>query len=537
MPNDTENDNLLLDAFGVQPGIDALFLPSARTRARHRSVGPYFRGQGLSEIARYGGYQYYRPSGNTDPWVRQSLKKYDPELYESLYGFTRTGEGLDGMYKSLHKYDKPVPRFTDLDSNQRSCMKRAIAKARDAFKLPNKYQPLDWHEVGQHFRHDTSAGVSFPGKKKGEVLDQVYTEARWLGHRLKQGGKEKFDPRMTRIPPCLAGARGHLSPTDDVKTRLVWIYPAEMLVVEGLYAPMLYKQYMALPDGPMLLGKSSQRLFTEWMCNYQEGEILHGLDFSGFDQGVPPYLIHAAFDILHEQIDWLNWRGKPTSKRSRQKWRNVWDGLVWYFIHTAILMPDGRMFRKKLGVPSGSWFTQLIDSIVNYILVEYLGACQNVTLKKTKVLGDDSVSRAAYALDLQQAAVDSAPVGMTLHPEKCELTKDPCEFKLLGFKYRGGHPHRPDQDWFKMALYPENVPPDIQTSLTRLIGLWIGGGMWCKRFCDYFEYFQMCYECPAEGWFSKDTRRWLEIIFGGKAPRGWTVKTSLFWRSIFYTLG
>jgi len=327
-----------------------------------------------------------------------------------------------------------------------------------------------------------------------------------------------------------------MSPRDDPKTRLVWIYPAEMLVVEGLWAPVMYKGFEHLPDSPLLYGKSSQRLYTEWLVRLKDGEKLYGLDFSAFDAKVPAWMIHVAFDILHQNVEWLTWRGKPTNKRSRQKWRNVWDGVKWYFINTPILMPDGRMFRKRAGVPSGSWFTQLVDSVVCYILNKYIAKCQGMEAAGLKVLGDDSAFRTAKKLDLVQASEDASVLGMVLHPVKCEETEDPKDFKLLGTKYRKGHAHREDEEWFKLALYPENPPGDVGVSLTRLVGLWLGGAMWSKRFCEFMDFFQSCYECPSDGWFSKDQRRWLEIIYGSKSPRGWSTKRSLFWRSIFYTL-
>lgn len=512
-----------------------------RTSARNRSKFPIPVTSGLEEIAQFQGYAAYHPPGNTDPWVRASLKIHDTEMYDSIYGFTRRGEGLPGVYKALSKYGGNISKFTDMSVYQRSVMKSAIAKARSAFTLPVKHQPLDWHEVGQHMQVNTSAGVSFRSPegrilKKKECMPQVYTEARWLGHRMKEGGKNRFDPRKVRFPPCLAGQRGHLSPVEETKTRLVWIYPAEMLVVEGLWAPVMYKQLAQLPNGPLLLGKGSQRLYTEWLVNYREGEILHGLDFSSFDTSVPPWLIHVAFEILHQNVDWLNWRGKATSKRSRQKWRNVWDGMKWYFINTPIMMPDGRTFRKHHGVPSGSFFTQLIDSVVNYILVEYLAGCQGVEVRNLKVLGDDSAFRSPFAMSGEKAAFDAASVNMRLHVEKCDITTEPTEFKLLGTKYRNGHAHRPDDEWFKLALYPENVPPDIDTSMSRLVGLWLAGAMFNPAFCDFFEYYQSCYSCPTRGWFSKDQRKWLQIVFGRKAPPGWTNEKSLFWRSIFYCL-
>jgi len=297
----------------------------------------------------------------------------------------------------------------------------------------------------------------------------------------------------------------------------------------------MYKKFQDLPDSPLLYGKSSQRLYTEWIVNAKEDEVLYGLDFKSFDTRVPPWMIHTAFDILHQNVDWYNWRGKPTTKRTRQKWRNVWDGVKWYFINTCILMPDGRMFRKHGGVPSGSWFTQLVDSVVCYIMSKYIALCQGEKALGLRVLGDDTAFRSKKLLSMERASSDAAAVSMELS-EKCEVTKDPCDFKLLGTKYRGGHAWRSDEEWFKLALYPENPPPDVGVSLTRLVGLWLGGAMWSAAFCAFMDYFQKCYPCPTSGWFNKDQRRWLEIVYSGKSPRGWTSKRSLFWRSIFYTL-
>lgn len=498
-------------------------------------VGRQFKSPGLCEIARYGGYSVYGGQSNTDPWVRQALKTFSRETYNDIYGYTRRPQGSQGMYKSLLKFSDAESRFYELGRERRQFMQQAIASAKKAFRLPHKSEPLDWHEIGQHFRRDTAAGISFMGKKKGEVMESIYHATRWLGHRMKQDGRGRFNPKNVRFPPCVAGQRGAMSLADEPKTRLVWVYPAEMLAVEGQYAPEMYRKFMADPDTPMLNGKSSQRLYTEWTVGLREGELLYGLDFSSFDTKVPAWLIRVAFDILRQNIEWETWRGKMVTKRERQKWRNVWDGMVWYFINTPILMPDGRMFRKYRGVPSGSWWTQMIDSVVNFVLVEYLTRCQRTRVRNLRVLGDDSAFRTGDQFDLEQARLDAARLGMMLSVEKSERTENPCEFKLLGTRYRNGRPYRDKDEWFKLALYPESSVPTLDVSLSRLVGLWIGGAMWDSDFCSFIHYFQSCYPCPTEGWFTKDQRRWLEIVFSGKAPRGWGNKRSLFWRSIFYT--
>nr|WMY82295.1 RdRP [Diplodia fraxini partitivirus 1] len=517
---------------------DSLLVPSARTRGASYDIIPTsFQSPGLREIARYGGYGVFSGQSNTDAWVRTTLKEFNRQVYDKIYGFTRKPEGTLGMYKSLFKFSEDRHSFRSLSRDQRKSMQDAISSARRAFKLPWKQEPLDWHEVGQYLRRDTAAGSTFMGCKKGEVMEEIYHAARWLGHRMKQDGRGRFNPKKMRFPPCLAGQRGGMSDASDPKTRLVWVYPSEMLCVEGFYAPRMYHAFMKDPHTPMLNGKSAQKLYTEWCVGLREGELLYGLDFSSFDTKVPAWLIHVAFDILRQNVDFSTFRGENVNKHDAQKWRNVWDGMVWYFINTPILMPDGRMFRKSRGVPSGSWWTQMIDSVVNYVLVEYLTRCQNVEIRALRVLGDDSAFRSGDNLSLDLASADAASVGMVLHPEKCDVTDNPSQFKLLGTTYRDGHAFRPTDEWFKLALYPESSVSSIGVSFSRLVGLWIGGAMWDSSFCLFMEYYQTCFPCPEEGWFSKDQRRWLEVIYRGKAPRGWTSKKSLFWRSIFYTYG
>lgn len=519
--------------------IDALHLRPAKAGSTTSEdvLPPGFESPNLREIAKFGGYSTYSSNSNTDPWVRETLKLFSRERYEEVRGFTRRPQGTPGMYRALEKFSGDKVSFSDLSVSQQAAMRRSIAKAKKAFKLPYKREPLDWHEVGQFLRRDTSAGSTFMGQKKGDVMEEIYHEARWLGHRMKQDGRESFNPAKMRFPPCLAGQRGGMSERDDPKTRLVWIYPAEMLVVEGFYAPLMYRDFMNDPNSPMLNGKSAPRLYTEWCCGLREGETLYGIDFSSFDTKVPAYLIYAAFDILRQNIEWSTFQGKPVSKQDAQKWRNVWDAMVWYFVNTPILMPDGRMFRKFRGVPSGSWWTQMIDSVVNYILIEYLADCQGVEIRNLRVLGDDSAFRSGDQFDLERAKLDCEPTAMVIKPEKCDKTKDPNDFKLLGTKYRDGHVHRDTIEWFKLVLYPESSVLTLDISFTRLIGLWLGGAMWDKEFCAFMDFFQTSYPCPEEGWFSKDQKRWLEVIYSGKAPRGWTTKRSLFWRSIFYAYG
>jgi len=188
--------------------IDALHLrPAKEGQANSEEIVPSnFESQTLREIAKYGGYSTYSSNSNTDPHVRETLKLFSREIYEDIRGYTRRPQGTPGMYTALAKFSGDRNTFKSLSGSQQASMRRAIGKAFKAFKLPYKREPLDWHEVGQFLRRDTSAGSTFMGQKKGDVMEEIYHEARWLGHRMKQDGKRSFDPTRMRFPPCLRSA-------------------------------------------------------------------------------------------------------------------------------------------------------------------------------------------------------------------------------------------------------------------------------------------------------------------------------------------
>lgn len=518
----------------LDPGLTEFPYGSRRPPRRTRNLGEFDQAEGLSEIARYGGYAVYDPPGNTDPYIGEALKSYSYDMYDELRGKTRRGAGVAGEYKSLYKYRGDVLRWRDLTPEDKRCMRLAYDQTRKDFDLGGKVEPLDWHEAGPHLRRDTAAGVTWPGKTKGEVIDEIYPAARWLGHRMKHGGKGKFNPTQIKFPPCLAAKRGHMSDISEPKTRLVWMYPAEMLVVEGLYAPVWYERIKNKRGSPMLFGSTPTRMYSEWVSQLKEGQTMFGTDFSAFDTTIPPFLIRMAFQIIHDSIDFESWKGKPVSHRNRQKWRNVWDGMVWYFINTPILMPDGRLWRKYRGVPSGSWWTMGVNSILDDLLIRFAAIRQQSTIDSFKCLGDDG-NFMSYDFDTTVARHDLWRVArMTLSVEKTGVSVNPCEFKLLGTKYKGGKPHRETKEWFELALYPEHPPGSLQMSLTRLVGIWLAGAMYDMKYCTFMEYFQKGYPCPTWGRFSRDQRRWMTVVHGKDFGEYWVSSRNLQARAFTY---
>nr|WPR18833.1 MAG: RNA-dependent RNA polymerase [Partitiviridae-like virus 1] len=128
------------------------------------------------------------------------------------------------------------------------------------------------------------------------------------------------------------------------------------------------------------------------MLDEAKGSHFLGVDFSDFDKSVPEWLIRLASDVLLINIDFVHYKdyGVAWAKSMIHMFERITD----YFVNTKIRLRNGERYSKKGGIASGSYFTELISSIVNYILITY------VTLK-CQILGDGSVTGTDVARHLE----------------------------------------------------------------------------------------------------------------------------------------
>jgi hypothetical protein len=172
----------------------------------------------------------------------------------------------------------------------------------------------------------------------------------------------------------------------------------------------------------------------------------YGLDFSGFDSSISARLVDMAFSILAKQVDW--------SCSSKSDWVKIEN----YFIHTPILMPDGHVYTKHRGVPSGSYFTQMVDSVVNYFAIQYATIRlfgYAVHLDKLLVLGDDSLFSLPNAVSLERYKLVLAELGLTVNATKSVLALDDEPVHFLGHVWKHGLVDRDPFDIAKRMAFPE----------------------------------------------------------------------------------
>lgn len=344
-------------------------------------------------------------------WEEDTSSNYDPQA----------------LYDALERYSPSQSVSINLKEGN---WKRAFNATFKLFAKPKHVEKL--HAL----RSPTEVHAAIkPNKSSGLPMMTTKEDDFWYAwDRADQVRTGRKNPS-----PCIAYKRTQLGG----KTRLVWGYPYEMTIIESRFARPLIQTYLTR-NTTMAFGNSSFELGAEIARIDNSFGQTYGLDFSKFDSSVSASLIYAAFDIL---ATWF-------TPQERNEFG--WNIMVDYFIKTPIVMPNGKLYTgKRHGVPSGSYFTQMVDSIANTIVQFYLASKFNYSLswEDFKVLGDDVIVSIPREVNLSDLANEVSSFGMHLHSES---SKSKRYAHFLGATWVKGIPFRPHGEILKKMVYPEN---------------------------------------------------------------------------------
>jgi hypothetical protein len=195
-------------------------------------------------------------------------------------------------------------------------------------------------------------------------------------------------------------------------------------------------------------------------------ETFLSLDWAGFDASVQPYEIKLAFNLLKSMLNFPDIESEL-----------VFEYVKTLFIERKLLSPDGRLFMRLGGVPSGSYFTHIVDSIVNWIRIMYLLERNGIEYDIIKTHGDDAFARITSIMDgFNYITEDAERLGWHLKPEKCKLTRDISEIEFLGRQTLYGVNKRDRLKCLRLCLYPEYPVDDPQISIARLKAIFLDAG-------------------------------------------------------------
>jgi hypothetical protein len=263
--------------------------------------------------------------------------------------------------KSL--YDQ-IDRFTDLKSF------RPSMQGKDAYEwawqliceiFPKPSRPLkplvfsDPSDVNEIFSNpDASAGYLAYPKHKREVPELIFKVAQ----RIMQ------DYDRTISFPAIALTRSQISDFIDEngnidsknikhKTRLVMcVDAASVLVEQRLGQPLL--DYI-FKSQPQYAGGKNDYAIRDFLLRDCRGKRWVSLDYSKFDATIQNWLIRDVFTFLKRYFG-------PEEDVA-------FEWITNNFINMQILMPNGRIIDMHKGIKSGSYFTQIVGSLANLVMI------------------------------------------------------------------------------------------------------------------------------------------------------------------------
>jgi len=226
---------------------------------------------------------------------------------------------------------------------------------------------------------------------------------------------------------------------------------------------------------PVQESLARNRPYIWGLQKHEEGAILsemagrfryvYSVDWSQFDASISPSLINDMFRVVRSVLD-------LSDRENELFWRYVND-----FIHTRIVLPDGNIYQVHRGVPSGSAFTSLIDSMTNVYAMNYIWARitgHALSHNQLLVMGDDAVLAANERVELADMERAAAELGLKLNAQKSVITSvtdDSEGIHFIGHYWKHGRPRRPMRELVtRMALPERHAKQDMSRSLTRLGG-------------------------------------------------------------------
>jgi hypothetical protein len=215
--------------------------------------------------------------------------------------------------------------------------------------------------------------------------------------------------------PCVLYTRTQ----EEKKTRNVWGYPISDTIREQQFFVPWLEYEKRMPQRAALMGPDIVDLaVTKILESMTSDDIVVSIDFSAFDASISTEQSFKAFSLISSLfqsrfIDELNW-------------------LYRRFITIPVYTPDGEISGPH-GVPSGSSFTNSVDSLVQLLASrDFSNRCQ--------VQGDDGIyviSRSDHS-DLMDAMTAA---GLQVNEDKSGVYEDQ-EGVFLQRYYSSSYPNR-----------------------------------------------------------------------------------------------
>jgi len=335
-------------------------------------------------------------------------------------------------------------------------LRRALKAGWESLKLERMPQPTI--DAVDSVRVNPTAFPGIVSSRLGKNRKQVFGVSAEIAKRHYRAAKDKFTPDLS-FWACGGREKPNQlkSPGDLLKSRLVLMPETPSSLLESAFSQP-FTEMLKKAQGDIMIGCTmTDQGFERVLADFKLDEHVKAFDWSNFDAHVGESLIVASFAIVRACFfgddRWLD---------------NLFLRFISHFLVKQVVTPGGWLYTIACGVPSGSPFTSIIDSLANWLVLVDM---------EIAIGGPGSVKRNArrtYGDDFLQAIRDDPPTkdeyvelalfrwGFVAKPSAAQegpLSTTECRSSLpfLSYRFPCGLPARPIEDAIKLALLPKKA--------------------------------------------------------------------------------
>jgi hypothetical protein len=455
-----------------------------------KSIGSYVttRSDALTPISTHSYFNVAREEFTTlkDPFMMEAF-----EACPSGYDFRRT-EGWSRSYYSRTAHIAAIGKFAKANRSYKpldTSMADVDIYCQQYFDRLPRVRSLDFatqlYEVP--FEPDSSPGIGMTGRKGDEGnLPRAIAQANATIHNCLRDNTMQVIEDST---PDAAFTRTQLTLlSEGLKVRQVFGQAFQYILIEGCTAYPLMSMFKD-EDSFFFCGLEPRIHVPILLERIQKtSERLISIDWSSFDSTIEPWEIQDAFDLLESILEFPN-----TISRAAFEFSRI------FFINRKIASPDRIIYFKQRGVPSGSYYTMLIDSIVNWRRILYLH--HRLTGEFPKHLhtqGDDSVFGVKRTVTPEGLFLNiPSDTDWTLNPEKCPYGESGSTVPFLQRRLRFGDHSRDLHRIERLAIFPEYEVESGEISSYRARALWEDSNYESTILCWATQYLESKFGRPT----------------------------------------
>lgn len=220
-----------------------------------------------------------------------------------------------------------------------------------------------WITSGKKYKGENMEGILniFLEEVNVALQDKTFSKPILCGNRTQASGE--YDDEGNQTNSC------------KHKTRVVSMVDLILIILELKFSKPI-QEYLG-QQSYYAGGKDEDeisRIISDYRVRFQK---FMSIDYSSFDQTISSWLIEDVFDVIKSAFI------------LQEEDEALFDIMVHDFIHKDFVLYEGVLHSDK-GVPSGSMFTQIIDSLVNVLVIRTFFKSIHGTAKMI-CMGDDNV--------------------------------------------------------------------------------------------------------------------------------------------------